>query len=103
VTEYRGYVPPCGIFCGGCPRYLRERNPCPGAEIRCLQRKCKGIYVCCVEKRQYRFCFECDISPCSRFKAFADTWHKHGQDLIRNQEDLQELGEVEWIQYGNES
>jgi hypothetical protein len=91
MKAYRGFVPPCGIFCGGCPSYHKERSPCPGAEIRCRERQCKGIYVCCIEKRGHRFCFECDIFPCNRFKRFAETWRKYGQDLIDNQAQLKRL------------
>jgi len=35
MNEYKGFIPPCGIFCGACPNYNRARKPCPGAEIGC--------------------------------------------------------------------
>ena len=28
---YNGRVPACGVFCGGCPTYTRQKNPCLGA------------------------------------------------------------------------
>lgn len=102
MQSYAGSIPPCGIYCGGCPVYQRVKSPCPGAEVRCKQRKCKGIYVCCVEQRGYRFCHECSIFPCSRFRAFAQRWRKYGQDLIENQRRLAELGEEAWLADWNE-
>ncbi len=90
LLQYDGTIPPCGIFCGRCPNYLRSKNRCNGAETDC--RKCKSIYVCCVEKRGHKFCYECTIFPCSRFKKFAATWIKYNQDLIANQKLLRDKG-----------
>lgn len=30
---YNGRVPACGVFCGGCPTYTRQKNPCLGAQL----------------------------------------------------------------------
>lgn len=47
MKSYNGRIPACGVFCGGCPIYTREKSPCKGAEqngSRC--EKCKNsIYV----------------------------------------------------------
>ena len=47
IKPYNGRIPACGVFCGGCPIYTREKRPCKGAELnssRC--EKCKHfIYV----------------------------------------------------------
>lgn len=98
MKVYTGFIPPCGIYCGECPNYLREKNPCLGAEVHCKNRKCKGIFVCCKEKKGLNFCFECKTFPCSRLKKFAGSWMKLGQDLINNQQELQELGEKDWLE-----
>jgi hypothetical protein len=97
IQAYTGYVPPCGIFCGGCPVYQRKRNGCAGAETRCRRRRCKGLYVCCVEKRGLRFCHECPIYPCARFRRFAAHWLKNGQCHFDNQRRLKELGPKKWL------
>ena len=80
---YKGKIPPCGIDCGKCPNFLRENNRCLGAEESC--RKCKTIYVCCVEKKGLEYCYQCKTFPCARFKKFSATWIKLGQNLIDNQ------------------
>lgn len=49
--SYHGRVPACGVFCGGCPTYTRERKPCPGADINI--KRCEGcttFHLCCKEK-----------------------------------------------------
>jgi hypothetical protein len=102
IKSYNDFIPPCGIFCGACPRFLREKNPCPGAAIHCQKRKCKGIHVCS-EKRGHRFCYECDRFPCSRFRQFAASWQQYDQDLIANQEQLRALGEAAWLDQWNNS
>ncbi|HLP77039.1 MAG TPA: DUF3795 domain-containing protein [Candidatus Paceibacterota bacterium] len=97
IREYSGFVPPCGIYCGSCPSYTRNRSPCPGAGVHCRTRKCKTIYVCCVEKRGLRFCYECGSYPCARFRQFAETWTRCGQSLIENQKRIAELGVERWL------
>jgi len=102
LKKYEGTVPACGIFCGGCPVYVREKKPCPGAEINCARcRKCKSFYLCC-ENKGIRHCYECEKFPCSRFKQFRKTWLKYGQDMIENQHNLKELGEETFLKSFNE-
>ena len=56
IQRYEGRIPACGVFCGGCPTYTREKNPCKGAELnssRC--EKCKTFHLCCLEKEIHSF------------------------------------------------
>jgi len=101
LKEYRGSVPPCGVFCGGCPTYTREKKPCPGAEIsgRCESKNCP-YYLCCQE-HSVDFCHQCDQYPCKRFKTFARNWKKYGQDFLENQAMLKEQGPEEFLNYWN--
>lgn len=98
LKNYNGFIPPCGVFCGNCPNYIRDKNTCLGAEIHCKKRKCKGIYVCCIEKKGLEYCYECKIFPCTRLKKFAESWKKYGQDLIKNLNDLKKLGKDKWLE-----
>jgi len=102
LKPYLGTVPPCGVFCGGCPTFTREKNPCPGAEIsqRCKNIGC-GYFICCAEKN-IDFCHGCDQYPCRRFKTFARNWQKYGQDFLENQLLLKEKGTDCFLQYWNE-
>ncbi len=99
--KYKGKIPPCGIFCGSCPKYLKENDPCKGADVECLERKCKTIYECCVDKRGYKHCHECKNFPCSKFKKFAERWEKLGQYLIKNQKKIKKKGEEEFLKKMN--
>lgn len=94
IQRYEGRIPACGVFCGGCPTYTREKNPCKGAELnssRC--EKCKTFHLCCLEK-EITHCFQCSSFPCARFKGFTKRWLKYGQNFIENQKLLSEIGEV---------
>ncbi|WP_430822611.1 DUF3795 domain-containing protein [Carboxylicivirga sp. N1Y90] len=95
--KYVGFVPPCGIYCGSCPNYVRKKNTCEGAQIACKERKCKNIYHCCIEKKGLEFCHECNSYPCSKFKTFAHRWLKYGQNLIINQERIKKIGKEQFL------
>ena len=101
IMPYIGRIPACGVFCGGCPIYTREKRACRGAELnhsRC--EKCKTFHLCCFGKK-ITHCFQCSNFPCTRFKGFAKRWQKHGQDFIENQKLLSEIGEVAFLEYYN--
>lgn len=102
VKPYDGRIPACGVFCGGCPVYTRERRPCKGAELnssRC--EKCKTFHLCCLEKG-ITHCFQCSSYPCTKFKRFAKRWLKYGQNFIVNQRLLKDMGEVGFLRYYND-
>ena len=94
---YYGRVPSCGVFCGGCPMYLKEKNPCPGAEVnhkRC--EKCKTFHLCCKEK-EVSHCYKCPEYPCKKFISFSKRWLKYGQNFLDNQKFLMENGQAEFL------
>lgn len=99
MKPYRGRIPACGVFCGGCPTYIREKKPCPGAEInktRC--ERCNTFHLCCTEKG-ITHCYQCNVFPCSKLKGFAKRWLKYGQNFIENQERLKQTGESGFLKY----
>jgi hypothetical protein len=98
MKYYKGRVPACGVFCGGCPRY---QNPCPGADIN-FQRceKCKTFHLCCKE-RNITHCYECKFFPCAKFKRFSNNWLKYGQNFIENQNLLKDVGEENFLEHFN--
>lgn len=81
--------------------YIREKRPCPGAEInRARCEKCTTFHLCCLE-RGITHCYECDIFPCKRFKSFSKRWLKYGQDFIENQKLLKEAGAEKFLEHFN--
>lgn len=102
IKPYYGRIPACGVFCGGCPTYTRDKKPCLGAEMnktRC--KKCKKFHLCCVEKG-ITHCYQCNQFPCIKFKSFAKRWLKYGQNFIENQELLRQVGEMRFLQTFND-
>lgn len=98
---YYGRIPACGVFCGGCPVYTREKKPCQGAELnssRC--EKCKTFHLCCSEQG-ITHCFQCTNFPCGKFKEFTKRWLKYGQNFIENQLFLKQVGNDEFIRSYN--
>ena len=99
--KYNGRIPACGVFCGGCPVYTRDKKPCPGADInisRC--EKCKKYHLCCKDKG-IKHCFECNIFPCHKLKRFSKSWLTYGQDFIDNQKLLKKAGESQFLKHFN--
>lgn len=99
--SYNGRIPACGIFCGGCPVYIRDKKSCPGADInikRC--EKCKSFHLCCKE-RGINHCFECKTFPCSKLKRFSKSWLRYGQNMIENQNLLKQVGEDQFLLHFN--
>ncbi|MBY9005652.1 MAG: DUF3795 domain-containing protein [Candidatus Lokiarchaeota archaeon] len=101
LKEYNGRVPACGVFCGGCPTYTREKNPCPGADINI--KRCKGCttFHLCFKDKGIFHCYECCEFPCKKFKSFSKRWLKYGQDFIENQKMLKEMGSDLFLKYFN--
>lgn len=99
---YGGTIPPCGVYCGGCPVYVRERKPCPGAEVsqRCVQKGCR--FHLCAQKKEVERCHQCDEYPCRRLRTFAGSWRKYGQDLLENQRLLSERGVEGFLAWYNQ-
>lgn len=102
IKTYYGHVPACGVFCGGCPTYTRDKKPCLGAEqnkVRC--ERCKTFHLCCTEKG-ITHCYQCTVFPCPKFKTFAKRWLKYGQDFVANQKLLKQVGEMEFLKQYNQ-
>jgi hypothetical protein len=101
LKPYYGRIPACGVFCGGCPTYTRERKPCPGADKNLKRCEgCKAFHLCCKEKGILHF-YECDEFPCKRFRNFSKRWLKYGQNFIENQNLLKEIGMDRFLNHYN--
>ena len=73
VSFEKSLIAPCGMNCGTCIAYMREKNRCPGCRInsadkavsvqRCIIPKCDHL-----EKTPSKFCYDCEKYPCQRLK-----------------------------------
>jgi len=93
-----GLIAPCGMDCGICMAYLREKNKCPGCHgsdenkspscVRCRIKNCANL-----RKKRTRFCFDCDRFPCDRLKHLDKRYRtKYAMSMIENLEDIRSLG-----------
>jgi len=90
----KNLIAPCGMDCGLCEAYLREKNKCPGCytgrkvnnrPIKCARRLCK--------KRHGDFCYDCDIFPCTSIKKLDERYRKrYGMSEIENLNFIQKNG-----------
>lgn len=87
-------IAPCGMNCGICYAYLREKNKCPGCRLfntkepvsiaRCKIKNCEII-----QKGKVKYCFECDTFPCKNLK--------HLDKRYRTKYNMSEIENLEYI------
>jgi hypothetical protein len=69
----KSLIAPCGMNCGTCMAYLREKNKCYGCRIT-FDDKLKTRVMCVIkncsnlEKTTSKFCYDCKEFPCQRLK-----------------------------------
>ena len=69
---------PCGVYCEACPSFEKSCNGC-GSENKNQKRKSKWgckIRVCCFEKMNFSFCYECEEFPCKEYSRKLSESHK---------------------------
>ena len=91
-------IAPCGMNCGTCIAYLREKNKCFGCNIT-FQDKCKSRTNCKIknceflEKKSPKFCYNCVTFPCTRLKKLDIRYRtKYNTGLIQNLQIIKESG-----------
>jgi hypothetical protein len=103
VSFDRKHLAPCGINCGTCRAYLRERNKCPGCMsdpgprlASCL--KC-GIRNCAeIRKSESGFCYDCSEFPCTRIKHIDKRYQtKYNTSLISNLLEIKSKGTEKYL------
>jgi hypothetical protein len=93
----------CGMNCGICRGYLREKKKCPGCRgsnenksLSCVN--CK-IKICNESnKNKLKFCFECDKFPCQRIKQMDKRYRtRYNMSTIENLENIKKFGLREFV------
>ena len=88
---------PCGMNCGICMAYLREKNRCEGCNIESPQ-KAKHCVVCkirnCPEKKEVSaFCSDCCKYPCARLRQLDKRYKaKYSMSMIENLDRIRDFG-----------
>lgn len=98
-------IAPCGMNCGTCIAYLREKNRCPGCRIssadkavsvqRCIITKCVHL-----ETTSSKFCYECEKYPCRRIKQLDKRYStKYRTSFIENLATIKEKGIESFLEF----
>ena len=91
-------IAPCGMNCGICMAYLREKLHCPGcrASDRNKQKSCRACIIKhCKElkKARSKFCFKCPKFPCRRLKQLDKRYRtKYGMSMLENLDNIKKNG-----------
>jgi len=96
-------IAPCGMNCGICMAYLREKKKCPGCRaadtnktitvIRCKIKNCPEL-----NKNNLKICVKCKKFPCERIKHLDKRYRtKYNMSMIENLENIKKLGVREFI------
>ena len=91
-------IAPCGMDCGLCMAFLREKNRCPSCLgpdtdkritcVRCKIKKCSHIKGC-----KPAFCFICSEYPCDILAHLDKRYRlKYGMSMIENLEYIKKKG-----------
>lgn len=83
-------IAPCGMNCGLCLGYQREKNKCGGCNgsdsnkpaycVSCSIRNCEQIQKC-----DSKLCYECSKLPCARMKQLDKRYRtKYGMSMLEN-------------------
>lgn len=91
-------IAPCGMNCGVCMAYLREKRKCPGCRgsnenksvscANCRIKNCDDL-----KKDNKKFCFPCKKFPCSRLKQLDKRYRtRYDMSMLENLENIKTLG-----------
>lgn len=100
-------IAPCGINCGLCLAYLRDKNRClgcnaddenkPASCVKCRVKNCEKLH-----ETQSKLCYECNTFPCSRIKQLDKRYRtKYAVNVIENLEQIRDRGMDEFIKNEN--
>ncbi len=92
-------IAPCGMNCGICLGYLREKNQCPGCRgpREQLPKYCGNCIIrnCAILKENnWKFCSDkCEKYPCLRLRNLDKRYRtKYNMSMIENLNNIEKLG-----------
>jgi len=95
---HRELIAPCGMNCGICMAYLREKNKCPGCRGIDITKpvtvaRCKIKNCVTFQKDKSKYCFQCDEFPCVNLKHLDKRYRtRYSMSMIENLENIREFG-----------
>ena len=87
-------IAPCGMNCGVCRAYLRDKNHCSGCNFNPTLTSCLKCKIRNCDKRKGNFCSpDCDEFPCKRLKDLDKRYsEKYDMSEIENLECIRDNG-----------
>jgi hypothetical protein len=103
ISMKSSLIAPCGMNCGVCRAYLREKKKCPGCRgsnenkslscVNCILKNCKDLH-----KNKITFCFKCKKFPCDGIKHMDKRYQtRYNMSTIENLENIKKIGIREFI------
>ncbi len=97
-------IAPCGINCGLCLGFLRDKNKCHGC--RSDLNKVKHCSVCAIKNCEHlsmtdsKFCYDCETYPCTRIKQLDKRYRiKYNVNVIDNHKFIKDFGIESFVQH----
>jgi len=108
VSFNKSLIAPCGMNCGTCIAYLRDKKKCIGCRNysadkaisvkRCIITKC--VYL---DKTDSKFCYDCEKFPCQRIKQLDKRYRtKYRTSFIENLTFIKEKGIDNFLNFESE-
>ena len=100
-------IAPCGMNCGICMAYLREKNKCPGCRVDNIKKpvtraNCKIKNCPVFKENNSEYCFECEKFPCEKLKHLDKRYRlKYKMSMIGNLEYIKKSGIKNFIRNEN--
>jgi hypothetical protein len=100
-------IAPCGMNCGLCLAFLREKNKCSGCRLvdsdkPVTRAKCKIKNCLNFKKGKAKFCFGCVNFPCDRLKHLDKRYRtKYNMSMVENLENIKKFGIRKFIKSEN--
>jgi ribosomal protein S27AE len=98
VTFDRTMIAPCGMNCGTCIAFLRDKNKCYGCRIpfedkSIARQNCIIKNYVNLENTTSKFCYDCEKFPCQRLKNLDKRYRtKYRTSFIQNLKIIKEKG-----------
>jgi hypothetical protein len=92
------FIAPCGMNCGTCMAYLREKNKCVGCRLKNASKlpsrvNCVILNCSHLAETESKFCYECGKYPCRRMLQLDKRYRtKYKTSLVGNLERIRDFG-----------
>jgi nickel-dependent lactate racemase len=101
-------IAPCGMNCGSCLGYMRDKDHCPGCRTydpakpgycrQCIIIRCDQL-----KETESKFCYECPKYPCTRLKALDKRYKtKYNTSFFENLSLIKEKGIEKFLAFETE-